>query len=461
MERKNNWLSVGFGKKLNRLHAWNAWVTLALALTGIVLSIGWIRGDLGALRVVLKQGHIWLGVFSILLLALYAPLLPKHLGQLRKRRKAGQQGNLAGVLVFTAGWIVSGVILWQFRSLPPVWSNTALFVHDAFTWVGVPYLLYHSVTRSRWVKKRSAERDASASASRLPAEAAGAARQQADAPQPILRADTGAVFRDETRDAGGAAAQPSAWSDSLGRRMTRGTFLKLGAAAVLAAVIGPSFVRWARGNLFGGRGLEEAVRADANRMLPAPVPLADSSPPIGGGAKGDFRIYTVTEIPAFSSDNWAFSVSGMVDKPLRFTWEELQQVERLVQVSDFHCVTGWSVNSVTWEGIRLSELLRRAGVQPGAGFVKFISGDGVYTDCLSLEQASMDEVLVALLMDGKPIPQRLGGPVRLIVPSMYAYKSVKWLQSIELIRDEHIGYWEVRGYEKDAWVPDSRLKRGV
>lgn len=73
----------------------------------------------------------------------------------------------------------------------------------------------------------------------------------------------------------------------------------------------------------------------------------------------------------------------------------------------------------------------------------------------------MDEVLVALLMDGKPIPQRLGGPVRLIVPSMYAYKSVKWLQNIELIRDEHIGYWEVRGYEKDAWVPASRLKRGV
>lgn len=295
MERKNNWLSAGFGKKLNRLHAWNAWVTLVLALTGIVLSIGWIRGDLGAVRVMLKQGHIWIGVFSILLLALYVPLLPKHLGQLRKRRKAGQQGNLAGVLVFTAGWIVSGVILWQFRSLPPVWSNTALFIHDAFTWVGVPYLLYHSVTRSRWVKKRSAERDTSASGPLAPA--AGAVRPQADAPQPILRADTGAVFRDETRDAGGAATQASAWSESLGRRMTRGAFLKLGAAAALAVVIGPSFVRWARGNLFGGGGLEEAVRADANRMLPAPVPLAESSPPVGGGAKGDFRIYTVTENP--------------------------------------------------------------------------------------------------------------------------------------------------------------------
>jgi DMSO/TMAO reductase YedYZ molybdopterin-dependent catalytic subunit len=68
----------------------------------------------------------------------------------------------------------------------------------------------------------------------------------------------------------------------------------------------------------------------------------------------------------------------------------------------------------------------------------------------------MDDVMVAALLDGKPIPEDLGGPVRLIVPRMYAYKSVKWLQRIELIDRDHIGYWQERGYEVDAWVPGAK-----
>jgi DMSO/TMAO reductase YedYZ molybdopterin-dependent catalytic subunit len=65
----------------------------------------------------------------------------------------------------------------------------------------------------------------------------------------------------------------------------------------------------------------------------------------------------------------------------------------------------------------------------------------------------MDDIMVALLIDGRPIPDELGGPVRLVVPQMYAYKSVKWLNGIELIGEDHIGYWEQRGYDKDAWLP--------
>jgi sulfoxide reductase catalytic subunit YedY len=123
-----------------------------------------------------------------------------------------------------------------------------------------------------------------------------------------------------------------------------------------------------------------------------------------------------------------------------------------VQVSDFHCVTGWSVYHNTWEGIPLSALLEMAGVQSIGKYVKFYSGDGVYTDCLSLETAKGEDIMVAVLHDGKPISADLGGPVRLIVPKMFAYKSVKWLQGIELVEEEHFGYWEVRGYDNDAWV---------
>lgn len=88
--------------------------------------------------------------------------------------------------------------------------------------------------------------------------------------------------------------------------------------------------------------------------------------------------------------------------------------------------------------------------------VKFYSGDGVYTDSLTLDQARMDDIMVAVMHDGKPIPNQLGGPVRLVTPQMYAYKSVKWLNRIELINEDYVGYWEQRGYDKDAWLPGAK-----
>lgn len=202
----------------------------------------------------------------------------------------------------------------------------------------------------------------------------------------------------------------------------------------------------------------EEIAADAaapnGQALLTPAP--DSSPPIGGGSEGGFRIYTVTAIPNFDPDRWTFNVNGLVERPLVWDWPAFAKLARKVQVSDFHCVTGWSVYHATWEGIPLKELLAMAGIGTGATHVKFYSGDGVYTDALTLDQADMDDVMVAALIDGKPIPEDLGGPARLIVPRMYAYKSVKWLQSIELIDRDHIGYWQERGYEVDAWVPGAK-----
>jgi DMSO/TMAO reductase YedYZ molybdopterin-dependent catalytic subunit len=141
-----------------------------------------------------------------------------------------------------------------------------------------------------------------------------------------------------------------------------------------------------------------------------------------------------------------------VDRPQEWTWTQFLELKRKVQVSDFHCVTGWSVNRITWEGLPVSALLELAGAQSAARYVKFVSGDGVYTDALSLEQARMEDVMAAVLIDGQLIPQPLGGPVRLVVPRMYAYKSVKWLTGMILVDQPHIGYWEERGYDNDAWV---------
>jgi len=99
--------------------------------------------------------------------------------------------------------------------------------------------------------------------------------------------------------------------------------------------------------------------------------------------KGQFCVYTFTEIPQFYSENWKFTVKGLVDRPIQLNWEKFLQLKRKVQVSDFHCVTGWSVTSITWEGIPLRELLDYVGVKPNGEFVKFYSGDKVYTDALS------------------------------------------------------------------------------
>ncbi|MFB9326907.1 molybdopterin-dependent oxidoreductase [Paenibacillus aurantiacus] len=412
-----NWLAgirKGYGRKLARLHAWNGWLVVLLALSGLVLFGGFWRGVLGEGRVWVRWLHIGAGIASLAPVLYYLLLAGKHWKQLRG--KFAQKANVIVVLALLLGWLMSGLALWQFRLVGPFWSNAALAVHDLLTWIGLPYIIYHSITRTKWLKEPHRR---------------------------TVKIDGGAA-------PASAGLHPAAGPQAL---LTRRAFIRTAIGAGLAITLGPSFLRWAGGILgSGAANTEELIRKDANRLSPAPQPLPDSLTPIGGGSKGSFRVYTVTPIPSFDNATWSLVVDGLVDKPLAWNWERFVQLKRTVQVSDFHCVTGWSVYSNTWEGIPLKELLRLAGVRSSARTVKLYSGDGVYTDSLTLEQAAMDDVMVAVLHDGKPIPSDLGGPVRLIVPKMYAYKSVKWLNRIELIDTDHTGYWEERGYAKDAWV---------
>ena len=122
---------------------------------------------------------------------------------------------------------------------------------------------------------------------------------------------------------------------------------------------------------------------------------------------------------------------------------------------DFQCVTGWRVHDVKWVGVRLRDLLDDAGVQPTAKAVRFTSFDGVYTESLTLEQARRDDVLVAYKLDGQNLSRIHGGPVRLAVTPMYGYKSLKWLDTIELTDQVEPGYWEHRGYDVNGWVGHS------
>ena len=207
---------------------------------------------------------------------------------------------------------------------------------------------------------------------------------------------------------------------------------------------------------FWSDGQTQDIKATANCdvFLPPPAPGAKSAPPIGGGRQGKFGEYSVVKfLPCLHQDTWRFTLDGLVERPVTFRWEDFVRLPRTVQVSDFHCVEGWSVTDITYEGLKLPDLLKICGIRPEAKYVKFYSADGHYADALSLEQAlHMPDAMIVLLMDGKPIPRLLGGPARLIVPQMYAYKAVKWVNRIELINEPYMGYWEFYGFETDAWV---------
>jgi DMSO/TMAO reductase YedYZ molybdopterin-dependent catalytic subunit len=168
---------------------------------------------------------------------------------------------------------------------------------------------------------------------------------------------------------------------------------------------------------------------------------------------GRFRIYTVTgELPSKSKADYRLQVKGLVDRPLTLTYADLRAMTPTSLTRDFQCVTGWRVHDVMWRGVKLSTILDHAGVQPDARAVRFFSFDGTYTESLTLEQARRDDVLVAYQLEGDDLSDAHGGPVRLYVAPMYGYKSIKWLDGIELTRKVVPGYWQQYGYDVDAWV---------
>jgi len=146
---------------------------------------------------------------------------------------------------------------------------------------------------------------------------------------------------------------------------------------------------------------------------------------------------------------------GLVDKPLRFNWEEFQKLSITSQVSDFHCVTTWSRYDNHWEGVKVSELMKLVKLKPEARFV-FVHCDGGYTTNLSLPEFLDDDVMLAYRHDGKDLEPDHGWPLRLVAPKLYGWKSAKWVRAVEFCARERRGFWEVRGYHHhgDPWAEE-------
>lgn len=181
------------------------------------------------------------------------------------------------------------------------------------------------------------------------------------------------------------------------------------------------------------------------------TPVADAVAPIF--PSGGWRIYTISgHMPVFDPATWRLRIGGLVEQPVSLTYDELRSLPRAEQVSTFHCVTGWSVENVHWGGVRIGDVLARAKPHAAGHALRFTSMEVPYVDFLTLRQAELHDVMLAYEMDGKPLPREHGAPVRLIIPEMYGYKNVKWLQGIDVVDQAGQGYWEGLGYDKDAWV---------
>src|SRR5258708_34249068 len=157
-------------------------------------------------------------------------------------------------------------------------------------------------------------------------------------------------------------------------------------------------------------------------------------------------------MPHFDPATGRLTIDGLVDAPQSVTYDELRALPSAEQVSTFHCVTGWTVSNVHWRGVRFSDLLAGARPHPEAKVLTFISAEKPYVDTLTLQQAELADVMLAYEMDGKPLAREHGAPVRVVIPDMYGYKGVKWVERITLGVDAEPGYWEQRGYDLDAWV---------
>jgi DMSO/TMAO reductase YedYZ molybdopterin-dependent catalytic subunit len=172
--------------------------------------------------------------------------------------------------------------------------------------------------------------------------------------------------------------------------------------------------------------------------------------PPGQYLTGDFPVLSAGPTPHTPLPEWTFSITGEVDEPLSWTWDELQALPSETITRDIHCVTKWSKLDTVWQGVSLDTLLE--DVDTSAEYVLAFC-DGGYTTNLPLEDITGGKAWVAYAYDGEPLDPEHGGPARLLVPHLYFWKSAKWVRGLTLRAEDEPGFWELYGYHMygDPW----------
>ena len=189
------------------------------------------------------------------------------------------------------------------------------------------------------------------------------------------------------------------------------------------------------------RGAKPSARGDNPRI------------PAGQTQVHDFPVLDIGQSRPLSTADWRLQLWGLVETPLLLDWQAFNDLPQSEMTIDCHCVTRWSRLDMAWSGVLASELVRRVRPLDQAKFVT-LHGFDRYTTNLPLEALLDDDVMLAHKVFGKALSHEHGGPVRLVVPKRYAWKSAKWLSGIEFHASDRPGFWEQRGYhnEADPWL---------
>ena len=160
-------------------------------------------------------------------------------------------------------------------------------------------------------------------------------------------------------------------------------------------------------------------------------------------------------VPKTDLRKWVLTIDGEVKKATKLGWDDLHNLLTVKSESDFHCVEGWSVLGLKWEGIPFKYVMGMVEPKNTANFVSFECADG-YTTSLSLQELIGDDILLAYKLDGEYLKEGIGAPLRLVVPNKYGYKSAMWITRMKFTVMKEIGYWERRGYSDtaDVWRND-------
>jgi DMSO/TMAO reductase YedYZ molybdopterin-dependent catalytic subunit len=151
----------------------------------------------------------------------------------------------------------------------------------------------------------------------------------------------------------------------------------------------------------------------------------------------------------FDPSSWRLKVCGAVENPMIVTWEQFVQWPNTRLTSDFHCVTKWSNFDNEWRGTLFTEFAKMVHPKPQAKFVRMADHQG-YDTSVPLSVCMDSDVILATHRNGQPLTPEHGGPMRMIIPKLYAWKSCKWLVEVEFLAQDKLGYWEVRGYHNNA-----------
>ncbi|MBN9264543.1 MAG: sulfite oxidase-like oxidoreductase [Hyphomicrobium sp.] len=195
--------------------------------------------------------------------------------------------------------------------------------------------------------------------------------------------------------------------------------------------------RWAEeGRFLTGR----TARPDAERLPP------------GQHLVCDWPVLDLGEQPEIALDTWRLAIDGAVTRPEILDWATFQSLPQSAKTSDIHCVTSWSRYDNGWTGVSTRDILDRVMPKVQARFVLLRSYDG-YTTNITIEDFASEDAILAHSWEGKPLTRAHGGPVRLVVPHLYFWKSAKWLKRIEFLTRDAPGFWEVNGYHNraDPW----------